>query len=122
MGLDTKEKLKGYIEREQLHCVLSNTKWNRLFEQLELLQDKLDFQRKDLDRNAPDESQWNGDIYEIFGLTDKIEWLNIRIEESQLELLAKALEKANTPYSHHPGGVRVWGYLRKGVSPTWVHT
>jgi hypothetical protein len=122
MGLDSNKKLKSYIEREQLYCVLNDTKWNKLFNCLEPHQDNLDFQRKDLDESSPIESKWNGDIYEIFGLSQKVEWINIHILKNHESDVLDSIKKANVPLSKHGENYRVWGYLRPEQSPEWLYT
>tara|TARA_R110002012_G_scaffold321890_1_gene552103 strand:- start:2739 stop:3107 length:369 start_codon:yes stop_codon:yes gene_type:complete len=122
MGLDSNKKLKSYIEREQLYCVLNNTKWDKLFSCLEPHKNYLDFQRKDLDESSPIENKWNDDIYEIFGLSQKIEWLNIHIFKSHESDVLDLIKKAHIPLSKQGENYRVWGYIRQGVSPEWLYT
>ena len=135
MNLKVKSKLTKYLEENQISSVLNDTKWERLFEQLREIEEILDFQRKDLDAPEPDESYWDGDFYHVMGEWQRIEWLNIRalVSESKGTLLQpvvtdrtdsliQALEKAGTPFERLKGGVRVWGYLRPGVSPRWAST
>jgi hypothetical protein len=122
MGLDSNKKLKGYIEREQLYCVLNDTKWDKLFNCLEPYKNYLDFQRKDLDEISPIENKWNDDIYEIFGLSQKIEWLNIHIFKSHESDILDLIRKNNIPLSKQGENYRVWGYIRQGISPEWLYT
>ncbi len=132
MGLDTREKLKGYLEREKITSVLSDTKWDRLFEALKEIEYTLDFRRKDLDRLEPDDIFWESEIEYIFGLWQKIEWLDIRAKlayskgvlldeviQDNTHLLIKAIKKSGAPYCLSEEGVRIWGYLRPGINPEW---
>jgi len=122
MGLDSSKKLKSYIEREQLFCVLNDTKWSKLLNCLEPYKDYLDFQRKDLDDLSPIDNKWNDDIYEIFGLSQKIEWLNIHVFKTHESDVLNSLREANIPLSKHGENYRVWGYVRQGESPEWLYT
>lgn len=133
MRLDTRSKLKGYIESENIASVLNNTKWERLFNELKKIEFALDFQRKDLDEFEPNSDDWDSDLYHVFGGCEQIEWLNIRALirhskgslvkpkiEDNTSLLLKILQQSGVPYCMHNDGIRIWGYLRPGVSPEWV--
>ena len=135
MKLDTKSKLIRYIERENISSVLNNTKWERLFKEFQKIEFALDFQRKDLDEAEPNPDYWDSDLYHVMGGWEKIEWLNIRAFvshprgafvkpeiENNTPLLKVALRQSGVPYCMHNDGVRVWSYLRPGVSPEWVST
>lgn len=135
MELDSKSKLRRYLESEKITGVLNNTKWERLFSELKKIEFTLDFQRKDLDEVEPAPTYWDSDLYHVLGGWEQIEWLNIRALisrnkgalvkpeiEDNTSLLISALEHAGTPYCLHNDGIRIWGYLRPGVSPEWAHT
>lgn len=136
MELNTKAKLTRYVEENQITCVLNDTKWERLFNELKEIDGVLDFQRKDLDEEEePNPEYWDGDLYHIIGEWQQIEWLNIRalVSESKgallepvitdhIDSLINALSKANIPFEKHNDGVRIWGYLRPGISPQWANT
>ena len=49
-----RQRLKRYLEREQLASVMINTKWQRLFDALEPIQGTLDFRRKDVREDESD--------------------------------------------------------------------
>ena len=128
-------KLRRYIEKNQITCVLNDTKWEQLFQSLKKIEWTLDFQRKDLDEQDPEESNWDSDIYHVMGESQNIEWLYIRAQVSEHQgallkpkitdntpLLLEAIKHANIPYSMHKDGVKIWGYLRPGVSPNWSST
>jgi len=132
MELNNKSKILRYLEDENISSVMNDTKWERLFQELKKIEWTLDFQRKDLDETNIDTEYWDGDLYHVFGSHQKIEWLNIRallskqkgvLVESEIEdntaILLEALETSGVPYSKHGSGVRIWGYLRQGVSPEW---
>jgi hypothetical protein len=135
MELDTKSKLKRYIERENISSVLNNTKWERLFKELQEIEFTLDFQRKDLDEAEPSPDHWDSDLYHVIGAWEQIEWLNIRALislpngalvkpeiEDNTQLLIKALRQSGVPYCMNNDGIRIYGYLRPGVSPEWIST
>jgi hypothetical protein len=135
MKSDAKYKLHRYIESENLTSVLNNTKWNRIFSELKSIGCYIDFQRKDIDEEFTDHEYWCSDIYNVFGGWEHIEWLNIRALtfhrrgalvkpkiEDNIQLLIKAISNSGVPYCKHGDGVRVYGYLRIGVSPEWVTT
>lgn len=125
-------RLKNYIEREQLSGVLNDTKWQKLFDALEPLQEKLDFLRKDVRDAENTKPRWDSDLYHVFGLWENIEWICIRaklsipqgallepkIEDYTNELIS-VLKKTSIPYSRTADGIKIWGYLRSGVSPEW---
>ncbi|MGK0247888.1 MAG: hypothetical protein ACI910_000616 [Oleispira sp.] len=135
MKSDAKYKLHRYIESENLTSVLNNTKWNRLFSELKSIGCYIDFQRKDIDEEFTNPEYWCDDIYNIFAGWAHIEWLNIRALtvhlrgslvkpkiEDNISLLLKAISNSGVPYCKHGDGIRIYGYLRIGVSPDWVTT
>ncbi|NAW67276.1 DUF6678 family protein [Photobacterium halotolerans] len=135
MKLDTKSKLKRYIECENISSVLNNTKWDRLFKELQKIDFTLDFQRKDLDQSEPGPDDWDADLYHVMGAWEQIEWLNIRALishpkgdlikpeiENNTQLLINALQQSGIPYCIYHDGIRIWGYLRPGISPEWEST
>lgn len=119
MGLDSKQKLKSYIDREQIVSVLNDTKWQRLYDQLSAMDNYyIDFKRKDLDGEVPQE--WQGDLHEQLGLWHKIEWLEIATDNNHTKELHSAIQCSGVPYTIEQGVYRIWGYLRQGVSPAWA--
>lgn len=135
MELDSKTKLTRYLEREGIGSVLNDTKWRRLFEELQNFEGALQFQRKDVDEAEPNQDYWDSDIYHVFGAWQKIEWLNVRALtvrrrgalvkpeiEDKTPMLIDAVRRAGVPYCMNSSGVRIWGYLRPGVSPEWAGT
>jgi len=126
------ERLARYIEREQLASVMSDTKWQRLFNVLEPIQGLLDFRRKDV-RGCDDAPEsWCSDFYHMLGGWSSIEWLDIRAvrtiprgalvkpkTEDHTPLLIQAVRQAGVPFSRHEECIRIWGYVRPGVSPQW---
>ncbi len=135
MELAARHKTHRYIERENLTSVLNNTKWGRLFSELKSIGCYIDFQRKDIEEEYTNLDIWCSDIYNIFAGCEHIEWLNIRALRNQprgalvkpkiennIQSLIKAVSNSGVPYCMHGDGVRIYGYLRIGVSPEWVTT
>ena len=119
MELDTRKKLYSYLEREKIVSVLNDTKWQKLFDCLKTTDNYyLDFRRKDL--NSSESPNWNGDLYEVFGMWQIIEWMEIRTDRAHLPELNLAVKNSGVPYSKNNDILKVWGYLRPGVSPNWV--
>ncbi|MGK0247889.1 MAG: hypothetical protein ACI910_000617 [Oleispira sp.] len=135
MRVEAKDKLKRYLESENITSVLNNTKWKRLFSELKNIEGYVDFQRKDVNEEFTNHEYWCMDIYNIFAGWENIEWLNIRALtvqrrgalvkpkiENNIQLLLKAISKSGVPYCMNGDGIRIYGYLRIGVSPDWVNT
>ncbi len=129
-------RLARYIEREQLVSVMNDTKWGRLFSALAPIQGWLDFRRKDV-RGCDDASRWGGDVwcgdfYYSFGGENNIEWIDIRARleirrgalvkptiEDKTPPLIEAVRSAGVPFSRLEDCIRIWGYIRPGISPEW---
>jgi hypothetical protein len=127
------DRLARYIEREQLVSVMNDTKWQRLFGALEPIAGWLDFRRKDVRGSEQASESWCSDFYHMFGGWSGIEWLDIRAQltirrgalvepsiEDKTSLLIRAVRVAGVAFSQHEESIRIWGYLRPGVSPDWV--
>lgn len=127
-----RERLKKYIERERLTCILNNTKWQELYKSLEPIQELLDFKRKDVRESDDKNQRWNGDFYYMFGGWADIEWLQIRAQittprgallepkvDDRTDDLISAIMKTKVPFSRTEDGVKIWGYVRPGESPEW---
>ena len=126
------ERLARYIAREGLVSMMNDTKWQRLFHALEPIQGWLSFRRKDVRENEGAPTSWCGDFHYMFAGWSNIEWLDIgarrrirlgtlveaRIEDNTA-LLIQAVRQAGVPFSRHDECIRVWGYVRPGVSPQW---
>jgi len=126
------ERLARYIEREGLVCVMNDTKWQRLFDALQPIQGWLDFRRKDVRGNERESESWCSDLYMMLGNWSSIEWLDIRAQrsiprgallqpriEDSTPLLIQSVRRAGVRFSQHEHCIRIWGYLRTGVSPRW---
>ena len=131
-----RQRLQAYIEREQLVSVLNDTKWERLFRSFQILDDILDFRRKDVrDPSSEAPLHWDADLYHVMGAWHSIEWLEVRAKvsrsrgallqvtvEDHTARLLEAVKSAGVPFEMTEEGIRIWGYLRPGVSPKWVDT
>ena len=127
------ERLTRYIERERLVSVMNDTKWRRLLEALAPIQGVLEFRRKEVGQDESQLESWNSDIYYMMAGWRSIEWLDISAQRSfrrgvllapeindQTSLLLQTVRVADVPFSRQEYGIRIWGYLRPGVTPDWV--
>ena len=126
------ERLARYIDRERLVSVMNDTKWQRLFNALQRIEGWLDFRRKDVRESEASSEMWCSDFYMMFGGWTSIEWLDIRAVrvfrrglllkpqiDDKTERLIEAVKEVGVPFSRHENYIRIWGYLRPGVSPQW---
>ncbi|MEO0964963.1 MAG: DUF6678 family protein [Planctomycetota bacterium] len=130
--LRDRDRLKSYIQREQLASVMNDTKWRRLIELLAAYKGGCQFRRRSVRDSDTRESAWDPDFFHVFGGLEDIEWVEIdarveihrgqlinpRVEDRNLEL-RDALIEARIPFSIEEGVTRVWGYTRPGRSPDW---
>jgi hypothetical protein len=128
-----RDRLRRYIQREQLTSVMSDTKWRRLLAVIDSLPFGVRFRCQDVREPVREQAGWDPDRYHVFGGDlAGIEWLeiNARFEIPRGQLVApevrdhsaelrQALTAANVPFSIENGNVRVWGYTRPGRSPRW---
>jgi len=126
------ERLARCINREQLVSVMNDTKWQRLFNALQPMECWLDFRRKDVRESDAASESWHTDLYHMMGGWRSIEWLDIRARETiwpgflikpkivdKTATLIEAIKGAGVPFSRHENYIRIWGYVRPGVSPQW---
>jgi hypothetical protein len=110
----------GHIKIAAAICltsVMNATRWHQLFSALEPMREGLDFRRRDIREEDFQELRWSGDLYEMFGLPEFIEWLDIRGEDH--EELSRTLRQLKLPFEEHGFGLRIYGYLRAGAAPSW---
>jgi hypothetical protein len=115
------DRLRHYIDREQLVAVMNDTKWQRLFKALESMQGWVEFRRKDVREDEHSVGRWDADLYYMLGGWENIEWLDIMATRAtdHTEQLLLAVREAGVPFSRQEKIIRIWGYLRSGVSPRW---
>jgi len=127
---DETSRLRAYIERGRLVCVLNDTKWRRLREALAPI--GVRYRRKDLREPEPARDDWQGD--DVFaGHPASFEWIEVEtlrpvhqgpLATPRFDDLAPAVEAAlranSIPFMRERDRVRVWGYLRPGSSPQWA--
>lgn len=127
------ERLRRYIQREQLMSVMSDAKWQRFMTAIEGLPFSVRYRRQDVREPVREHAGWDMDRYHVFsGDLESIEWveLNARVEiprghlippkvQDRSDELRQALSAANVPFSIENGNVRIWGYTRPGRSPQW---
>jgi hypothetical protein len=127
-----RSKLRAYIQRAQLSCVMSDSKWRHLYDALEPLDCILAFRRRDVREEALPDPSWHSELAYMLGRWDHIEWLEIRAKvtisqgallelktEDYTSRLIAAVRSSGVPFELTDEGIRVWGYLRPGVSPQW---
>lgn len=86
------------------------------------------------DQHEPS-GQWDGDFPWHVPTPEFIEWLEfdpvVRTPRGRLvaddcedftQLLSQALLDARIPFSIEDGALRIWGYMRPGVSPNFVRS
>src|SRR5262245_29995005 len=73
-----RERLRRYIQREQLTSVMSDAKWRRLLAVIDSLRFGVRFRHQDVRKPARQHAGWDPDRYHIFGGDlAAIEWLEI---------------------------------------------
>ena len=124
-------RLRRYIQREGLSSVMNDTKWAEVEQALLAIPGFVPrFRVKCVLDPEPAAEQW--DMSFPFHLPPRaaIEWLDLdpmlRIRRGALvsdkvtdftgEVIT-ALRLCNVPFSQEYGAIRVWGYLRPGVTP-----
>ena len=130
-----RERLRRYVQREQLASVMSDAKWRRLLAVIDDLPFGVRFRAKGVRESEREQAGWDPDRYHVFGGDlAAIEWveLSARTEVPRGRLVApevrdhtdelrRALAAANVPFSMENGNIRVWGYTRPGCSPQWEY-
>ena len=116
------DRLKKYIAREQLYSVLNDTKWRKLFNNLQPFAGSFEYLRSDLKEEKATEN-WIGDFYYSFAGWDHIHWLRIRPNEHSegmdLLQLTDIVVKTGVPFTQSENYIEVWGYLYPGEKPEW---
>lgn len=136
MDIHNREQVKEYVFREGITSVLNNTKWERLFELLEKSERFFRYRRTDLDGATfpEDGTSFTPELAQCWGDFWAMEWLDILsyqtyskgallapdIEDFTSELVALAND-AGVKFTMIERGIRVWGYVRKGKNPDFVH-
>ena len=126
------ERLARCINRERLVSVMNDTKWQRLFNALRPIESWLDFRRKSVRESEASSEMWCRGLDHMMLGWSSIEWIDIRametiwpgflIQPKIVDKTAKLIEVVKgvgVPYSRHESHIRIWGYLRPGVSPQW---
>jgi len=114
------ERLSRYIIREKLSSIMNDTKWQRLYDSLQVIEGRLDFRRKDLRGSEDQAKTWCGDFYMMIGGWREIEWLDIRGQRGMhddQQLIIKFVRDAAVAYTLHDDFIRIWGYTRPGITP-----
>lgn len=121
------ERLRRYIEREQLYPVMNNTKWQETVDVLLSIKEfAVRFQVKCLRAAEPSTNYWDGSFPEHIPYPYKtIEWLNIdpivKLHRGRLiapetrdftKEVERALESKNIPFVRKKDVIRIYGYTR----------
>jgi len=128
----SESRLNKYVEREQLLCVMSDSKWSHLFKGLKKIENKLDFKRRDVRDPEGINLSWDSDLSHVLAGWKSIEWLQIRAQlsirrgalleptiEDYTDELIGIVKGIGVPYSKTEDGIQIWGYVRPGVHPEW---
>lgn len=134
MNIKNREKVREYVFKEGITSVLSDTKWKRLFTLLEDSPRFFQYRRTGLDGSTfpEDGVSFTPELAQYWGDFWAIEWLDILscrehsrgallkpdIEDFTNELVALAHE-AGVKFTMLDHGIRVWGYVRRGVDPNF---
>lgn len=121
------ERLRRYIEREQLYPVMNNTKWREAIDALVSIKGfAIHFRVKCLRGAEPSMDYWGGSFPEHIPYPYKvIEWLDIdplmKLHRGQLvapeirdftEEVQQALSSKNVPFVQMGDVIRIYGYTR----------
>ncbi len=118
---ETQSRLR-LVERERLVSAMNATKWLEVTEAMRQLPGgPPGFRLKDIHCTSfvwPGHS-WDREWYYHPRPWEDIEWLEIEPDLRQEEIAA-SLKRIGAPFSIEGGIVRVWGWLRPGVSPDFA--
>ncbi len=128
------QRVLRLVEREGLVAVMNATKWQELVAITRAYTACAPRHRiKDLRGPEPPADTWDGEWYYHLRPYRTIEWLEItcfpHAEQGNRSLadvdhcvqhIMDDLQAAHIPFSLERGAIRVWGYLRPGVTPEWV--
>jgi hypothetical protein len=122
-------RFRRLLQREGLSGVMNDTKWGKLLEALMPFEGALEFRRKDVRDPVDPTESWHSDIYYAFSGWHAIEWIEIKArsrptpgrlsEQVGAKVVTDTLRAVGAPFTASSDRLRVWGYLRPGVSPDW---
>jgi len=124
-------KARRVINRDGLHSVMNNAKWDRLSATLAKLKPHVAFRWKFVFETSS--TTWSLSLKEILGREVELEWMEVASalakslastsSQSTAELtqpLCAALVDAHVPFTREEADFRIWGYVRPGIAPDWV--
>jgi hypothetical protein len=125
------ERLRRYIQREQLASVMNDTKWRELRAlMLEAASFSPRYRVKCLQEPSPPETAWDKDWRYHLPTFKTIEWLDIdpvqsdrkgrlvpAVQVDRTAELEALLGSRSIPFEHEGGFLRVYGYRRKARTP-----
>lgn len=108
---------RRYVEREQLVSAINATKWREATDAMRhLAGGPPGFRIKDILGPDPSDRAWDREWFYHPRPWETIEWLEIHPDPRQGEIMA-TLRRIGAPFSLEAGHIRIWGWLRPGVSP-----
>jgi hypothetical protein len=127
-------KFTEIVEKEKLIAVMNNTKWNALFNELNLVEEMIQFKANYIDGSKfPDyesSSEFTPELQQIWGNFVALEYVDIvtiikrnigQLLDPEITDVTKSVlkicHKHNAKVSTIQSGLRIWGYHRHGVLP-----
>jgi hypothetical protein len=109
-----------YAEREQLVSAMNATKWRETSEAMRhLIGGPPCFRIKDIQGPEPEAETWDREWFYHPRPWETIEWLEIQTEPRHNEIV-RILKQIGVPISIEAARIRIWGWLRPGISPEFV--
>ncbi len=115
------EAWRRYAERERLVSAMNAAKWRETTEAMRCLAGgPPGFRIKDIRAPRPlPETYWDREWFYHPRPWEEIEWLEIDPDRRQDEVIA-ILRVIGAPFTLEGGCIRIWGWLRPGVSPDFA--
>lgn len=114
------EAWRRYAEREGLVSAMNATKWLEATEAMRHLDGgSPSFRIKDIQGPEPGPAAWDREWFYHPRPWETIEWLEIDRDPRHDEIVA-ILKGFGVPISLEEGRIRIWGWLRPGMSPEFA--
>jgi hypothetical protein len=121
------ERTHRHVAREGFSSVMNDTKWEEVVSAIMSLPGGTPrYRQKHVRSSEP--ADWDGEWYYHLRPFSVVEWVDIDpIDRSKYpasdrgEAIEEALRAIHVPFSGEDGAIRIWGYVRPGVSPNWAH-
>lgn len=119
-------RTRRHVVREGLCSCMNDTKWRELVSVMRSLAGFTpSYRQKHLRCSEP--AQWDKGWFYHLRPYSVVEWVEIDPVDSRrypqvdrTEEIEQLLRQIHVPFSREGPYLRVWGYLRPGVSPTWA--